>query len=547
VSVYFFFRAFCLIGREAPAVTSGTRVGGDEVNLKVLLPAGLGALILAFSETFWSQALSIEVYPLHLLFLSVLLFLFLKGIFSDINSGSTRSEDGARKRRGYWFLFAYVLGLSFSNHLTTILLAPAFLYLYFSVNGFSSRTWRRILVMAGTFVLGFSVQLYLVIRSQNGALLNWGNPSSFERFFWHFGGRVYRVWFFSSTESAMKQLTYFIETLPAEFALVPLVIAAAGVWQLFRTSKRIGIFALLLFVGCVGYSINYDIHDIDSYFLLAYVTIGIWIMAGSRFILDRIGNRAGTPVLIACAVVLVGILVYYQYPRVEQRQNTLVETYTRDILDSVEPNGVVISFQWDYFVSASYYLQTVEGVRTDVTVIDKELLRRSWYYEQLRRMHPALMEGIRTEVDLLLKELYKFEHDLPYAGPVIEERYKGVISAIIRTNIGTRKVYVTPEIEPEYTSGFTRYPHGLTFQLAPPGIIPPVAIKDYDVPSVGRSTKYTDGIRSMYAQAYYFTAQYRYMRGERDSALGYLERALEIRPEYREAIFLKRKIVPAGD
>lgn len=545
-SLYFYFGAFVMLGKYL-RVAAREKGRDGTTPWEVLIPAALATLLLGFSETFWSQALAIEVYPLHLLFLSLLLYLFVRGMLGDMGVQLTPDGPAGTPHGTVWLLFAFVLGLAFTNHMTTILLAPAFLYLFFAVNGFSARTWRRLYRMAVPFLLGFSVQIYLLVRAANHPVVNWGNPSTIERFLWHFGGKVYRVWFFSSTESAMRQLTYFVDTLPGEFAYLPLLLAAVGCWQLFRLSKQLGIFVLLLFVGCVGYSINYDIHDIDSYFLLAYIAIGIWIATGGMYVVARGRGRMSPAVMAVIAgVSVVGVLLV-QKPKVDESSSTIVEAYTREVLGSVEPNSVVISYQWDYFVSASYYLQIVEGVRPDVTVIDKELLRRTWYFDQLRHRYPELVRPIESEVDAFLKELYKFEHDLPYSGAVIEERYKAVIRAIIRSNIGVRNVYVTPEIEPEYTSGFTRYPHGLTFRLSPPGIVPDVVNPDFVIPAVARSNKYTDGILSMYAQGYYFHAQYALGRGRREDAMQLVERALAIRPEYREAIFLKSKIIPSGD
>src|SRR5207249_2922963 len=100
-----------------------------------------------------------------------------------------------------------------------------------------------------------------------GALLNWGNPVTLERFLWHLSGKQFRVWIFSSTEAAGRQLKYFVSSLPHEFAYIGLVLASVGVIALLHMNRKLAIGVLLMFISCVFYSINYDIHDIDSYFL----------------------------------------------------------------------------------------------------------------------------------------------------------------------------------------------------------------------------------------------------------------------------------------
>ena len=68
-----------------------------------------------------------------------------------------------------------------------------------------------------------------------------------------------------------------------------------------------------------------------------------------------------------------------------------------------------------------------------MVIIDKELLRRSWYFEQIKRNHPDVYERSRQEIALFQGELYKFEHDLPYDPAVIEGRYNAMINSFSTT------------------------------------------------------------------------------------------------------------------
>ncbi len=109
----------------------GGQVGGTALDT---VSAGAGALVLAFSETFWSQALVVEVYPLHVLFLSAILYILAR-LMSAVREG-----DGME---GRWLaLCSYVLGLSFGNHMTTILVVPGLFYAYVSLYGWGSRCKR---------------------------------------------------------------------------------------------------------------------------------------------------------------------------------------------------------------------------------------------------------------------------------------------------------------------------------------------------------------------------------------------------------------------
>jgi hypothetical protein len=233
-------------------------------------------IIIAFSETWWANATSIEVYPLHQFFLPVTLTFFLRMLRAD------------SKRDG--FLFALTLGLAFSNHLTTVLLAPACLYAFFARFGFSGESWKRIGKLILPFALGLLPYTYLYFNASSNPLMNWGDPSTFDNFMKHVTGGQYKVWMFTG-QNAGKQFGEFWRGLPSEFSFLVILLAVASLLIFTRTifihRTHIVIFLLLLFFGCLFYAINYDIHDIDSYFLLSYLVIGIL----SSFLFHHVGMR----------------------------------------------------------------------------------------------------------------------------------------------------------------------------------------------------------------------------------------------------------------
>jgi hypothetical protein len=189
------------------------------------------------------------------------------------------------------------------------------------------------------------------------------------------------------------------------------------------------------------------------------------------------------------------------FGKVDQRDNHLVEDYTMNMFSSLQPGALVLSYQWDYWVSASYYFQLVDGMRPDLIVIDKELLRRSWYLKQLESRYPWLIQRSQEEVNGFLREVDKFERDLPYNPAVIQARYVGMISSFIEKNLPERPVYVTSEIEREFTVGYQRVPEGLAQRLYRdtlfhPTTFPPLVYREFP-----RKGKEEDMIRRLYAEA----------------------------------------------
>jgi hypothetical protein len=527
--LYFFFKLlhFTIQLFAQNRKSSDSRADGSFQSIPIL-SAAVGTIVLAFSVTFWSQTTSIEVYPLHIFFVSVLLFLFVRAVFWNQVFHLRQSSSNEQWR--YLLIFAFVLGLSFTNHMTTILLAPAFLYLFFWRYGVKKNSWRRIGVMLLPFLLGFSAYFYLPVRASEHPYLNWGNPIDFEKWFWHFSGKVYRVWIFSSTESAAKQFNYFIKNLTAEFAYFPLLIAVAGFLFFLKRNKNILIFTILLFLTCLFYSINYDIHDIDSYFLLAYMTISIWVGLGSFWILDVTKFRHNLFKSLSLIIIVASLLIGINLNKVDQSKNKIVENYARDMFNSVDKNSIIISYQWDYFVSAAYYLQLVEEERQDIVIIDKELLRRSWYYVQLQNRYPWLLQQIKIQVNNFLTELNKFEHNLPYNSEVIEYYYQQVIRGIVENNVSIRSVYITPEIEDQYTQGFYKIPSGLTFKLSKTISHEMLKKTEYSFSKTVDENIYTDGIKNLYARSYLNYGLYYKSIGKTLESEEYFQKAFLIQP-----------------
>jgi hypothetical protein len=499
--------AACFYNLFLHLLTATGLLGESEKKHAWLLPTAAfsGALLLAFSETFWSQAVAVEVYSLHLLLISTVLLTFFRALL-PMGEGTDLADR-------HWSFFAFALGLSFANHMTTILLGLGLLYLYFAVNGWRRAAWTKIGRMSPFFLLGLSPYVYLPVRASEGPFFNWGAPATIERFLWHVSGKQYRVWIFSSTEAAGKQFHYFLSSLPSEFGYIGLVLAIIGVIVVFWEKRKLFWGTVILFVSCVGYSINYDIHDIDSYFLLAYICVSVWATFGIAVIIRWLASHWDGPrvlwQVIAVGLVLPALLI--NFGRVDQSKNHLVEDYTIDMFASFAPDALVLSYQWDYWVSASLYVQYVRGYRTDVAVVDKELLRRSWYLKELEVRYPWLVEQSRREIESFRRELYKFEHGLPYEPGVIQVRFEEMIRGLIRRTMSLgRPVYVTSEIEPEFTREWQHVPVGLAVSLHADTLFhPSESPVPVGGPSSGSGTM-ERMINRLYAEAFVRRAQYYY-------------------------------------
>ncbi|MGB5875571.1 MAG: DUF2723 domain-containing protein, partial [Bacteroidota bacterium] len=501
--------------------------GGDRVPTTVAIAASVGAsLLLGFSRTAWTQALGVEVYSLHLLLVTMTLTVFL-----SLVAGPDR--DRLATTAG-WRLVAFLLGLTFTNHMTTVLLIPGMLFLYLSRYGVKKESLYHVVSLTPFFLLGLSLYLYLPVRAAHAPLFSWGDVTSAERFLWHVTGKQYRVWLFSSLDVAGRQLVYFGESLPHEFGYAGLLLAALGVAALWRRARRILVFTMVLFLTCVSYSVNYDIHDIDSYFLLAYLVVAIWAGCGLYALLAWLQRRTRIPRFALLSLSLAAPLIscLHHYSDTDQSQNFMVEDYTMNMFASLDSNAVVLSYQWDYWVSASYYYQAVKHVRPDLTVIDKELLRRSWYLRELEHRYPWLIEESRAEVDAFLDQLSMFEHELPYDGRIIQARFEEMISSFVSRSMAHRPVYLTPEIEPEFWRGLQRVPAGLAFRLHADSLFHTTPFPEMVYRPIKGNDKHSGIVKSLYARALLARGDYYARQGQDEEAVRAYEAARSHDPSF---------------
>ncbi|MDZ4710759.1 MAG: DUF2723 domain-containing protein [bacterium] len=505
-------------------------------------------LLLAFSKTFWDTANAIEVYSLHTFFLIINIYLIIKAC--SLTFENEKFEPGNER---YWILFAFVLGLSFTNHLSTIFLSVGCIYLYFSVNKFSASSFKRIAILIVPFVLGYSVYMYLFVRAENN-VLSWGYPHNFENFWRHFTGKQFSIWMFSSFENAGKQFNYFTKNFPLEFFYLPLLIAIPGLFELFKRSKKLFNFTLLLFGFCVLYAINYDIYDIDSYFLLAFIVAAIWMGFGMLFIAKKIKGNAKQ---ISFAFLLICLIPLAEnFSKVDESKNYFVEDYTLNVFNSAPENSIILSTQWDFWISSSIYQQYVKNIRKDLVVIDKELLRKSWYIPHIQKHYPEIYERSKAEFEAYQNELLKFEKNTErYTKPSteadrqdlmkIQSTFINLLSSLIDRN-PDRNFFTTFEIEQDknekFGKDYAKVPEGLLIKYTKDKNYIENKMPDFKYTITDRNDYHHNFIMTAYYNAFLSRANYLMNFVKLDEAEALINKAIEIRPNAPDARQLLNKV-----
>lgn len=398
------------------------------------------SLILAFSVTYWDSSNSLEVYPLHTLFLVILIYLILKIV-------NITSSSDVKLREKYWILFAYLLGLSFTNHLSTFFLLAGIIFIYIKSSGWNYLSYQRLKLMLIFFILGLSVYLYLPIKADN-EIISWIFPNNLENIFNHIRGKHFQGLMFKSFSATVDIFLTYWKTLPAEFVYVPLLFSLIGLVYLSKLNRILFYFTLLIFSLNIVIASNYAITDVETYFLLSYILIALWSGFGILYVFRKfklLDYRVAVFTLIIPAITLT-----INYSKTDESKNTVVTDYYFNSVNFVPKNSVIITEGMDVMMLASFYYQIVKHERTDVVVLNNNLLTSSvWYIQFLKKMYPEFYEQNQSVFANYQNALMQFHEkgEKNFDMRILFTAYRDLFSKIIETE---SNVFLTQEYRKEF-------------------------------------------------------------------------------------------------
>ncbi|MBU0732036.1 DUF2723 domain-containing protein [Patescibacteria group bacterium] len=370
----------------------------NTIKSKFKRPVGITiALLLGFAATIWEQALIAEVYTLNLFFtiLGLLLISF-----------------WVKTKKNHWlYLFALGYGLSLTNHLYLMLaMAPLYALYILLYNWQIIKKWKVILIMALLFIIGLTPYLFLPIRSGQDPFLDWGNTESWENFMYHVERKQYggsqlgqdmgNQEIMAARFAHLKD--YFKDRLPEQFSLGLLLPALFGLYWLYRKDKKmflimLGIFIMysLIFILLRGNKYNDLSHHLKRVFYLqGYIAMAYYIGYGFLGVLELLQKelRKWPWTKLAYVILIFPILVLWMnYANADHSQFYYSYDQARNNFLSVEENAIII-FKSDNMVRNVWYLQQVEGFRSDVSLIQYFTLFSPVNLEAMRERYPDMME-----------------------------------------------------------------------------------------------------------------------------------------------------------
>ena len=394
------------------AALSALRLAGADAraNWGAALGVAAGALTFGFSGTLWTYAIQFTPYVLSAVFTGLILWTMLRW-WADADR-----EDAWR----WLVLLCFLFGVDFSVHRTNALLIPgAFLWILLRrPSTFRSR--KAILGGACALTSGLALQLLVIpVAALTHSTLNFSDPSNLSRF-WDYvtikqlGGSFLLQLFPRKSPLWSVQTMDVLRVLGRDFlhtsgragvlGVLPAAAATWGIVALWRGNRRLaaaltGVLVLQLAFTVLYFNIPANFfRTFDRHYLPIGVTIGVLVACGLGAALEGFAARprlarAG----VAASIALVpATQLWNNWSTHDASRRYFARDFAANALLTLPPNAIYFTVG-DNDTFPVMYLQSVEGVRPDVTIINLSVANIPRWPEQLRKHDPAFPLSLSPE------------------------------------------------------------------------------------------------------------------------------------------------------
>jgi hypothetical protein len=293
-----------------------------------------------------------------------------------------------------------------------------------------ARNWDFAIAVLLVAIVGLSVYLFLPIRAAQFPPINEGEPTTLKALWDVLTRQQYGkppVWERQATLWAQLGMWFqyfswqwghdFPGSIQAGLAVLFGGLGVLGAVRHWLADRRraiamtvlVATFTLLLIFYLnfkYGYSwqpekqLPREVRERDYFFIASFALWGVWVGMGLATLMEWItealearepdGARRwllATPVLVLALIPLWG-----NHLTASRKGETLARDFAFDLLQSVEPYGVLVT-AGDNDTFPLWYAQEVERVRQDVTVVNLSLANTDWYVRQLQRRPLATFDS----------------------------------------------------------------------------------------------------------------------------------------------------------
>ena len=257
---------------------------------------------------------------------------------------------------------------------------PCFLLFFLTVewesylNDFKILT-KKTLLLSFFFLLGFSVFLFLPVRSSTNPTLDEGNPETYQRFFNHLIDKKDSASFFSSTGevfSLTKNVGQFSQSFINELTLIGFLSGIIGLIFHARIHKSTFLLCFLLFSANIVFYLTakHDPFSNNIISLPSIIVFSFWIGLGIYMIVEILSKFAYENYFKFAFFITISGFILFSFLKNFNNMNKssfyLADENTRAMYLSMNPNSIVFStINWVPYK----YFQDIENLNQDIAIL----------------------------------------------------------------------------------------------------------------------------------------------------------------------------------
>jgi len=219
-----------------------------------------------------------------------------------------------------------------------------------------------------------------------------------------------------------------------KYYLLPLLLGLAGAFFHYKKNNQdfwvVALLFLLTGFAILVYLNQYPIQprERDYAFAASFYAFAIWIGIGMAGLIEWASKRKRSVIsagaLVLASLILVpGIMAKENWDDHDRSHRYTAPAFAKNFLNSCLPGGIIFT-NGDNDTFPLWYIQEVEGFRTDVRVVNLSYLTADWYIEQMKQ---TFYDSEALPISMTKAQYVQGERDFAYlvdnAGVLIKEKY----------------------------------------------------------------------------------------------------------------------------
>jgi hypothetical protein len=231
--------------------------------------------------------------------------------------------------------------------------------------------------MGKGLALGLTPFLLLPWLAQGDSPVIWGEPTTIAGWWWLVSGQLYHANLFSLPWSeTVNRAAEWAILLAGQFTWAGLPLIVYGFFRQPHPNLKVKISLLGTAVLFTLYALNYGISDAVVLLLPTILFMSLLLSDG----LQRLGPFS---LLLPAALLLIN------YSSVDLSKEQSVRPAATALLREA-PNNAILLTPGDQTIFTLWYFQHVEGQRSDLVLMDANLLAFDWYRKRLAIQYPYI-------------------------------------------------------------------------------------------------------------------------------------------------------------